>query len=716
VVSEDGVINPTGNLAAVAYSNNFAGASSTVLYGIESSGDRLVIQNPPNEGALAPIGALGVDTTEISGFDIAGTGNSAYAALTAPAAMSSSLYTINLATGLATLVGPIDSNNPVQGLALVTGVETVFGVTVNNVLVRFNSHAPATLLTASPITGLQAGENMLGIDFRPATGELYGLGSSSRIYRIDTVSGAATQVGAGTLTTPLNGTDFGIDFNPTVDRLRVVSDAEQSLAINPDTAAVSVSAALNPAANVVAAAYLNNFAGATSTTLYDLDSTTDLLLTQVPATGALSAVGPLGVDASGLTGLDIAPGGIAFASITPPAGATTDFYTVNLATGAATRIGTIGGGQVMRDTAIAISNTETVYGLTQLAGPTHNLIRFNAATPNIIISTVAITGLQAGESLLGIDSRPANGQLFGLGSTSRLYQVNSSTGVASQVGTGTLTTLLSGSAFGFDFNPTVDRVRVVSNAEQNIAINPITAAVTVNGALNPAGNVAAAAYSNNFSGATSTTLYDIDSTASTLATQVPATGALTLVGNLGIAISNGNVGFDIASLSGHAYLSAYTGGASPALYRVNLGSGTATLVGTINVVDTLVDVTLRIATVAPSVTTLPATLVAGTSATLNGTANPAGDATTGWFRYDTTDPGSCNDTFGTRAPASGGAALGSGAASTPYSEPVAGLAPSTTYYFCALAANGAGTAFGAVQTFTTVAVGTQVFRDGFEQP
>jgi hypothetical protein len=595
VAGSDVAINPAGSLVASAYTNNFAGAVTTVLYGIDSGTDQLVIQNPPNDGTVTPVGSLGVDTTELSAFDIAPGTGLAYAALTPPASGVSSLYTINLSTGAATLGGAIFGfGTPVRGMAIVAGPELVFGVTTTNDLVSFYSSTPGTIIGTLPITGLQPGESILGIDFRPATGELYGLGSTSRIYRINTANGVAAQVGTGTLSTPLNGTDFGFDFNPTIDRIRVVSDGEQSMAINPDTAAVAVSATLNPPGNVVAAAYTNNFAGATSTTLYDLDSVSDLLLTQVPATGALTAVGPLGVNASGLTGFDISPTGVAFASITLNAASTTNFYVVNLGTGAASLVATIGGGAQIRDTAVRL-RAEVLYGLTVAAGPTHNLVRFNAATPSIIISTVAITGLQAGETLLGIDFRPAAGQLYGLGSTSRLYTINAATGVATQVGTGQLSTLLSGTNFGFDFNPSVDRIRVVSDAEQNIALNPNSAAVTVNNPLNPAGNVVAAAYSNNFAGATSTTLYDIDSTASTLSTQVPATGALTVVGtNLGISISNGNVGFDIASGTGNPYLSAYMGGSSPGLYRVNLSAGTATLIGTINVTDTLVDISVQI--------------------------------------------------------------------------------------------------------------------------
>ncbi|HMF41847.1 MAG TPA: hypothetical protein VKQ32_14315 [Polyangia bacterium] len=110
--------------------------------------------------------------------------------------------------------------------------------------------------------------------------------------------------------------------------------------------------------------------------------------------------------------------------------------------------------------------------------------------------------------------------------------------------------------------------------------------------------------------------------------------------------------------------------------------------------------------IAPTVLTLAATGVASMTATVNGSANPNGDMTTGWFRFDTTSPGACNDTFGTRAPATGGFALGTGTTAAPYAQALTGLTPNTTYYFCALASNSVGTAVGDVLTFTTPAPAT----------
>src|SRR5262249_34059603 len=81
--------------------------------------------------------------------------------------------------------------------------------------------------------------------------------------------------------------------------------------------------------------------------------------------------------------------------------------------------------------------------------------------------------------------------------------------------------------------------------------------------------------------------------------------------------------------------------------------------------------------------------------------NPGGATATGWFRYATASPGSCNDTFGTRAPASGGSGLGAGNTGVAYSQAISGLTPGTTYYFCAIASNSVSTSFGAPVAFTT---------------
>lgn len=114
----------------------------------------------------------------------------------------------------------------------------------------------------------------------------------------------------------------------------------------------------------------------------------------------------------------------------------------------------------------------------------------------------------------------------------------------------------------------------------------------------------------------------------------------------------------------------------------------------------------------PAVTTYAQTGLGFATVTLEGGANPNGNSTTGWFRYSTSNPGTCTDSFGTRAPSSGGYALGSGSSLVGFDHDLTGLNDSTTYYYCALASNGGGTAVGTVRFFTTDA--TPECQDGID--
>ena len=218
-----------------------------------------------------------------------------------------------------------------------------------------------TIEAAHQITGVAAGETILGIDFRPATGQLYALGSTSRLYTINPATGVATATGTSPFSPSLNGTAFGFDFNPTVDRIRVVSNTRQNLRLHPETGATAavdetlaygtLDSNAGTLPNVVAAAYTNpDNDPATGTLLYDLDSELGVLATQNPPNlGALNTVGALGVRSNDLVGFDIAPSGIAYVVLkaTGPGKpkqtcGNSDLYTVNLSTGAGTRIGSVG--------------------------------------------------------------------------------------------------------------------------------------------------------------------------------------------------------------------------------------------------------------------------------------------------------------------------------------------------------------------------------------
>lgn len=228
-----------------------------------------------------------------------------------------------------------------------------YGLSANNELIGFESGNPLREVSSVNITGLQSGESIIAIDFRPATGQLYGVSDQSRIYVINTTSGVATAVSLTPFTPAINGTLVGFDFNPTVDRIRLVTDNEQNLRINPNTGMVaSVDGNLNPGdRTVTAVAYTNSFAGATSTTLYDIDASTDQLFKQVPPNaGTLVLVGSLGVMATGEGGFDISSdNSVALAvlfgrgddgsGVEISNGNKTRFYYINLQTGEATNAG-----------------------------------------------------------------------------------------------------------------------------------------------------------------------------------------------------------------------------------------------------------------------------------------------------------------------------------------------------------------------------------------
>ncbi len=237
--------------------------------------------------------------------------------------------------------------------------ELFYGVDTQNRLISFNSDTP-TAITRVAFTGLPAGEQIVGLDQRPANKQLSALSSASRLYRIDVATGAASAVGTAPFAPALAGTSFGFDFNPTVDRIRVTSDTRQDLRLNPDTGATaSVDGTLTYAASdsgaattprVVGSAYTNSVAGATATTLYDIDAGRDFLAIQNPPNnGTLISVGALGVDAGDNTGFDISGvDGVAYAALQVSPSLSSGLYRINLTTGAATLAGRIGGSTALR--------------------------------------------------------------------------------------------------------------------------------------------------------------------------------------------------------------------------------------------------------------------------------------------------------------------------------------------------------------------------------
>ncbi len=184
---------------------------------------------------------------------------------------------------------------------------------------------------------------------------MYGYDASGRqLYTINVTNGELTAVGAQLPA----GSGEVIDFNPTVDRIRLVGSLNQNLRLNPNDgtiAATDANLAFGPGdanegatPSIRGIGYTNSVAGAATTTLYDIDVALDVLVTQNPANGILQTVASLGVDLNAglfgtFTGYDISGAtGIAYLTDGAFAGDTT-LYKVDLLTGAATAQGIITG-------------------------------------------------------------------------------------------------------------------------------------------------------------------------------------------------------------------------------------------------------------------------------------------------------------------------------------------------------------------------------------
>ena len=250
------------------------------------------------------------------------------------------------------------------GAALATAApasaEPAVGViaSAGNALVSFDTTKPGAYTSVQPITGLAPNERIVGLDFRyfpigNGARTLYAVGvvdggatDAARVYTIDPGTGAATQVGTTPVT--LTGGDvYGVDFNHTVDRIRIANDGDENARLNPDTGgradAPTADTDLAPAGQHIRAIAYDRVDNdpATPTTLYGISRNQRGLVTigglnstPSPNLGGVNPIGALGVNASD-TAMDISPSGGAYAALDDR------LYTLNLGTGAASSIGAL---------------------------------------------------------------------------------------------------------------------------------------------------------------------------------------------------------------------------------------------------------------------------------------------------------------------------------------------------------------------------------------
>jgi hypothetical protein len=213
-------------------------------------------------------------------------------------------------------------------------------------LLLFRTDRPEAARTVRP-SGLSG--RLVGIDWRPADGTLYGLATNNDLYRIAPMTGASTLV--STLTVPFDGDlRSGIAFNPQADRLRLVSADGQNLRVNVVLGATAVDTPLAYAPSdrnagkrprIAGAAYTNMVRDAPTTKLFEIDEGQDVLVLQDPPNdGILTTIGALDADFGPLAGFTIVTdAGGADHAWAATAGT---LYTIDLATGHATPVGTIG--------------------------------------------------------------------------------------------------------------------------------------------------------------------------------------------------------------------------------------------------------------------------------------------------------------------------------------------------------------------------------------
>lgn len=500
-----------------------------------------------------------------------------------------------------------DSNNDTETTNTITGDTLI--LTSNGMISSIDRATPNKIVSNLKITGLESGDELVGIDYRPKDGKLYAVGLLGNLYTLNPNTGKASflrkLIADSSDDAPFSkimgdANLITVNFNPAADRLRVISNTGQNLRINVDTGVTITDGTIKLAegtATVVAGAYTNAFAGTASTKLYSIDQNSDRIYLQNANVGTLGVSAALGADinTNGGGGLDIDPvSNIGFAALKLTSGAY-KFFQLNLANVGTSNDAVFASSDLnnsfntmgIRGIALkrASDSTAQAFGLTA----NNKLLNFALNNPNSV-SEKSLTGLLVDERFVGIDYRlrtatDHSGKLYGLTNKANLYTINPESGLASLVSTlkpaaGSSFTALDGTSFAVDFNPTADRLRVISNTGQNLRINVDTGDTIKDGDINGASGakVTAAAYTNSFKtpvAALATELFDLDQTNKTLTKQNPPNnGTLSLIGSLGINLGTDN-GFDIAGGDNGLALATVSGGSGPSvLYRIDLNSDT----------------------------------------------------------------------------------------------------------------------------------------------
>lgn len=557
--------------------------------------------------------------------------------------------------------------------------QTILGLTTDNKIIGFDSFAPSQIVRGPlDITGLPTGYDIIGMDVRPSTGELYALAfniltNMARVFVIDYNTGEATPVGSTDIQLPLGEGHAAFDFNPVVDRIRVVGLNRTNYRLNPITGTIAstdtdidyatgdVNQGVVPAVGAVA--YTNSYLATEITTLYVFDQDLNVIATQNPPNaGILNTVGPTTVtfeQSQNRADMDIYFDPVTRANIaylvTRDTGEASDgLYLVDLSAGGTTFLGQVPAD--IKDIAVLIERPpiEPLTGVLiyLLTNTSYRLLTIDSDNPSVIRSMTAITGVRSGYFIVGLDVRPADLKLYALGynrSTNayQLYTIEPQTGLATPIGDTTQTMVLGTGDVAFDFNPLVDHIRVISaSTRNNYRVNPESGALVATDAIVAYAStdpnalivpqIGSAAYSNNYSGATLSTLFAVDDSVGSIVTiNPPNTGTIyTIAGNAFVPMvsdksSDIDVYYDSTDQSNLGFLVVNV---SPSfnddLYRVD-ETGQAERVGPIGLGVQIIDIAVQLTYKGDTTTSVASEAI--TQSTLRISPNPVNEGATLYF-------------------------------------------------------------------------------------
>jgi outer membrane protein assembly factor BamB len=514
--------------------------------------------------------------------------------------------------------GGVDSTDAAEADSAVTA--DTYAVTSDHRLVHFERQSGAVARIID-ITGLAAGDAIIGADYRPADSTFYVVTRNGKLYVMNPDRGALlvrASLGADEADTSdpfsaLEGEVFGVNFNPVADRLRVVSNTGQNLRVDADTGATISDSPLDPGASIGAATYSNPFSSACRTQLFMFDTSSNALALQDPPNdGTLQPLGvvPMSRGAGSGALIEIVTGddGRGRALMFWPSDDGATIYDLDV------RSGDLSSARALRlrpgESLVGVSARPPAQSPRQALGEllgvstSNTLVSFNRSAPGQLCTRDPIVGLQPEETVLGIDTRPADGALYALGSAGNVYTLDANTAEATRRATLAADPSdtsqpyvgLPAGEYGIGFNPVPDRLRVVNRDGLNLRINVDTGATNTDAALSPTSMaVPSVAYTNSFAGATSTALFAIDPSRGVLAligsnpatagacpddTGNPNCGNVSEVGPLGLDDMTDVGGFDIeANPAANLGWLALTQGdrASSALYAIDLVTGAVAL-------------------------------------------------------------------------------------------------------------------------------------------